>query len=352
MFYKIKDVSVFELKKIMSFGLGISLVVVLSIASSYLAGIGWIETLGLSTLTIAILLGIFIGNTFFGHIATYTDKGVDLSKNTLLRLGIILYGFRITFQQIISVGWSGLVVAVLMIACTFSLAIMLGAKVFKLDTQTAILIGAGSSICGAAAIMATEPIIKGQAHKVSVAVATVVVFGTLAMFIYPLLYPYLGLSEHNYGIFVGASIHEVAQVVVAGKSVGDAAAATAVIEKMLRVMLLAPFLMILPYLVKINHQADGHSKSPITIPWFAVFFIVAALINSLVVIPEVVLTFINGLDTLLLTMAMVALGLRTHLGAIKQAGIKPLLLAGCLFLFLLVGGLIINEVILYLVSGY
>lgn len=332
----------------MNYGVGISFVVVLSIASSYLAALGWLEKLGLSTLTIAILLGIFIGNTLFSRIATYTDKGVDLSKNTLLRLGIILYGFRITFQQIMSVGWSGLVIALLMIACTFSLAIILGTKVFKLDTQTAILIGAGSSICGAAAIMATEPIIKGQAHKVSVAVATVVVFGTLAMFIYPLLYPYLGLSEHNYGIFVGASIHEVAQVVVAGKSVGDVAAATAVIEKMLRVMLLAPFLMILPSLVVKNHHADSHIKSPITISWFAVFFIVAALINSLVVIPEVVLTFINGLDTLLLTMAMVALGLRTHIGAIRQAGIKPLLLAGCLFLFLLVGGLIINETIIYL----
>jgi len=227
-----------------------------------------------------------------------------------------------------------------MIVSTFLIAYLLGTKVFKLDRQTAILIGAGSSICGAAAILATEPVIRAPAHKVTIAVATVVVFGTISMLIYPLLYPYLGLTEHAYGIFAGSTIHEVAQVVVAGHSISDAAAGTAVIEKMLRVMLLAPFLLVLSFVVQ--GKKEGHKQS-ITIPWFAFLFIAVSGINSLNIIPTALTNLFIQLDTILLTMAMAALGLRTHLGAIRQAGVKPLLLAAILFVFLIIGGLYINE---------
>src|SRR5690606_39395911 len=122
--------------------------------------------------------------------------------------------------------------------------------------ETAMLIGAGSAICGAAAVMATEPVVRAQAHKVSVAVATVVVFGTAGMFLYPWLYPHLGLGEHAFGVYAGSTIHEVAQVVVAGRAVGDAAGAAAVIVKMLRVMLLAQFLLVLSSLLS-REAGDG-----------------------------------------------------------------------------------------------
>jgi uncharacterized integral membrane protein (TIGR00698 family) len=235
-----------------------------------------------------------------------------------------------------------------MLTGTFLLAIQLGKRVFKLDEQTTILIGAGSSICGAAAVMATEPVIKAQAHKVSVAVATVVVFGTLSMFAYPLLFEYMGLSEHAYGMFVGSTIHEVAQVVAAGSAISTNAADTAVIEKMLRVMMLAPFLLCLSLWQRkksniANTLVNGNtSKNNITIPWFAVLFIVASGIHSASFIPQATTHTIVSLDNILLTIAMVALGLRTHIGAISQAGAKPLLLAGCLFMFLTLGGYAIN----------
>src|SRR5690606_4928314 len=120
-----------------------------------------------------------------------------------------------------------------------------GSRAWRLDRQTAMRIGGGSAFGGAAAVMGAEPVIRGQAHKVTVAVATVVVFGTLAMFIYPLLYPLAGMSEQAFGVYAGSTIHEVAQVVAAGSAVGEAAASTAVIEKMMRVMMLAPFLVLL-----------------------------------------------------------------------------------------------------------
>ena len=326
--------------------LGMLLVVVLAGASVALSKLPIMQSAQFSSLTIGIVLGIIVGNSVFAHIATRTDVGVDYAKSILLKAGVILFGFRITFAQVAGVGWHGLLTDIVMLLGTFILAVQLGKRVFKLDEQTTILIGAGSSICGAAAVMATEPVIKAQAHKVSVAVATVVVFGTLSMFAYPIMFEYMGLSEHAYGIFVGSTIHEVAQVVAAGTAVSANAADTAVIEKMLRVMMLAPFLVGLSFWQSKKHAninaQGGEQKAGVTIPWFAVLFIVASGIHSLSVIPQGGKNAIVWFDNILLTIAMVALGLRTHVGAIRQAGIKPLLLAGCLFLFLTLGGFAIN----------
>jgi uncharacterized integral membrane protein (TIGR00698 family) len=283
-------------------------------------------------------------------VAAHTATGVDFSKSTLLRAGIILYGFRITFQQIGQVGWAGVLIDVLMVGLTFLIAVYVGTRAFRLDRQTAMLIGAGSAICGAAAVMATEPIVRGQAHKVSVAVATVVVFGTLAMFTYPLLYTHLGLSQHAFGIFAGSTIHEVAQVIAAGKSVSDEVAGIAVIEKMLRVMMLAPFLLLLSA-AQASRGSGGHAvgdgagTARAYVPWFALLFIAASATNSLQLLPAGFVSWLVQLDTLLLAMAMAALGLRTHVGAIRQAGVKPLLLAATLFIFLAAGGYAVNRMV-------
>jgi uncharacterized integral membrane protein (TIGR00698 family) len=328
------------------FALGLALVGVIAAVSIWGAGMPAVQQLGISALTLAIVIGIALGNTVFPKIAPMSADGVEFSKAKLLRLGIILYGFRITFQQIGDIGWAGILIDVLIIATTFTLAVQVGTRVFGLDRQTAMLIGAGSSICGAAAVMATEPVVRGQAHKVSVAVATVVIFGTLGMFVYPLLYPYLGLSETAYGLYAGSTIHEVAQVVVAGRAVGEQAASFAVIEKMLRVMMLAPFLVILSSRMDAGAEgAAASGKRKITIPWFALLFIVMAGVNSLHLVPAPLVAAILQVDTVLLAMAMAALGLRTHVGAIKQAGSKPILLASLLFVFLMTGGYVINRVV-------
>jgi uncharacterized integral membrane protein (TIGR00698 family) len=133
-------------------------------------------------------------------------------------------------------------------------------------------------------------------------------------------------------------------VVVAGKSVSEHAASAAVIEKMLRVMMLAPFLVILSSRLNNEDSAAGKGNG-IVIPWFAVLFIVASGVNSLQVLPAVVVESIVRVDTVLLAMAMGALGLRTHIGAIRQAGLKPILLACVLFAFLMGGGYVINQAV-------
>jgi uncharacterized integral membrane protein (TIGR00698 family) len=228
-------------------------------------------------LTLAIVFGIAIGNSPVSRMAPVYASGVDFSKTVLLRLGITLYGFRISFQGIALVGWQGVLLSAIMVAVTFALAMQLGTRLFKLDRETTMFIGAGSAICGAATVMAAAPVIKGPAHKVSVAVATVVVFGTLGMFLYPLIYPLLGLSEQAYGMFVGSTVHEVAQVVVAGEAISANAATTAVIVKMVRVMMLVPFLLLLSCHLRVREQKSESVGAchRITIPWFALLFLIA-----------------------------------------------------------------------------
>ncbi|WP_312978417.1 YeiH family protein [Atlantibacter sp.] len=305
---------------------------------------------GFSALTLAILAGMVIGNTLYPKIWQQCDGGVLFAKQHLLRLGIILYGFRLTFSQIAEVGVSGIVIDILTLSSTFLLACFLGQKIFGLDRQTSWLIGAGSSICGAAAILATEPVIKAEPSKVTVAVATVVIFGTLAIFIYPLMYPLLAhwFSPENYGIFIGSTMHEVAQVVAAGHAISPDAENSAVIAKMLRVMMLAPFLIFLAARVKQLTPAGSAQTGKITIPWFAVLFILVAIFNSFHLLPVALVQALIILDTVLLAMAMAALGLTTHINALKKAGAKPLVMALMLFGWLIIGGGAINLAVHHL----
>ncbi|BET40291.1 YeiH family protein [Atlantibacter hermannii] len=299
---------------------------------------------GFSALTVAILAGMIVGNTVYPKIWQHCDGGVLFAKQYLLRLGIILYGFRLTFSQIAEVGVSGIMIDILTLSSTFLLACVIGQKVFGLDRQTSWLIGAGSSICGAAAILATEPVIKAEPSKVTVAVATVVIFGTLAIFLYPMMYPLLAhwFSPDSYGIFIGSTMHEVAQVVAAGHAISPEAENAAVIAKMLRVMMLAPFLIFLAARVKQLAPAGSAQTGKITIPWFAVLFILVAVFNSFHLLPGALVQALITLDTVLLAMAMAALGLTTHVSALKKAGAKPLVMALILFIWLIVGGGAIN----------
>ncbi|EOD2834333.1 YeiH family protein [Raoultella ornithinolytica] len=326
---------------------GLALTAVLTGAALWAGSFSAIAGAGFSALTLAILFGMVIGNTIYPKLWQSCDGGVIFAKQHLLRLGIILYGFRLTFAQIADVGVSGITIDVLTLTSTFFIACYLGQKVFGLDKHTSWLIGAGSSICGAAAILATEPVVKAEASKVTVAVATVVIFGTLAIFLYPAMYPMLAhwFTPEAYGIYMGSTMHEVAQVVAAGHAISPDAENAAVIAKMLRVMMLAPFLLFMATRVKQLAPEGQGEKSKITIPWFAILFILVAVFNSFHLLPKPVVDMLVTLDTVLLAMAMAALGLTTHVSALKKAGAKPLLMALILFVWLIVGGGAINLVI-------
>lgn len=336
---------------------GLLLCLGLALAAMQLGKLSWLASHGFSALTVAIVLGMVVGNSFYGSIAVASDAGVIFSKQKLLRAGVVLYGLRLTLQDIGHVGIAGAIIDAMVLCSTFGIACFLGIKVFKMDRETAMLVGAGSAICGAAAVMATEPVLKARAEKVTVAVSTVVVFGTLAIFVYPLLNTlnqHLGFAPYGsneFGIYIGSTVHEVAQVVAAARSVGGEAANSAVIAKMVRVMMLALFLIALSaWLARDDRRKAGVAgqvtKSKITIPWFAFMFVGVVLINSVVLLPRSFVDFALEFDTLLLAMAMGALGLTTCVSSIRKAGVKPLMLAAILFLWLIAGGAAINSLVI------
>lgn len=316
---------------------GILFVALFALASFYLAEIPTLNKLGISSLVIAILLGIVYSNTLRHRLPTEWTAGIHFSAKKLLRLAIILYGFRVSFQQIAMVGTEGLFIDLLVVCSTLCIGTWVGVKLFKLDRDLALLISSGSAICGAAAVLAVEDTLKSEPFKAAIAVATVVLFGTIAMFLYPFLQHagILGFSQTDYGIFTGASIHEVAQALVAGTNVSSEAGNIAVIVKMTRVLLLVPVLLFLSvYLNRALNNPANVKQNSLTIPWFAIAFAVIIGFNSLHLLPTSILNFINRIDAFLLTMAMAAIGIETNLNKIKHVGLKPLYLAMFLFAWL------------------
>lgn len=319
---------------------GLLLVAGLACLAWGMAAMPWAMSWHVSALTLSILLGMALGNTLYPKIEGRAHQGVQVAKTLLLRAGIVLYGFRITLQDIQTVGMNAIVADAIMLISTFLLTCWVGIRWLKIDRQIVQMTAAGCSICGAAAIMATAPVVKAESHKVAVAVALIVIFGTLCLFLYPMLYVHLNhyLSDHQFGIYIGSSVHEVAQVYAAGSNINSTVADTAVISKMIRVMMLAPFLLLLSYFLQ---QEQGEQKR-VMVPWFAVWFVLVAVFNSFNLLPLSLVSVLVQLDTFLLMMAMAALGLTTQWRAIQQAGVKPLLLGTLVCLWLIVGGFGVN----------
>lgn len=317
---------------------GILLVAIIALLALLLSKIPAIHALAISPLIIGILLGIIFANTLRRFMPHTWQPGVLFSAKTLLRIAIVFYGFRITFQQIASVGVEGLTLSIIMLTSTMVIGAIVGIKLLKLDIHTSILIASGSAVCGAAAVLATEDVLKSEPHKTAIAISTVVLFGTISLFLFPILYKsgILQMDFTQYGLYVGSSVHEVAQVVAAGNAVSPISSDTAIIVKMTRVMLIAPMLLILGLFL--SKMSNTKSQKKLVVPWFAVLFIVVAGFNSLDLLPIQTVSWINHVDTFLLTMAMTALGMDTQLSKFKQAGLKPVLLAVILFVWLVFGG--------------
>jgi uncharacterized integral membrane protein (TIGR00698 family) len=315
----------------------------------------WMREHGIGVLTLAIVAGIAFGNTGYARVASAAEPGVQFARQTLLRVGIVLYGFRVSLADLAQVGAGGAIVDALVLASTFGLAAWFGVRILKLDRETALLVGAGNAICGAAAVMATGPVLRARSEQAAVAVATVVVFGTLAMFAYPALYGFLqawhpdAVSSHAFGIYTGSTIHEVAQVVAAGRSLGEDGAHAAVVAKMIRVMMLAPFLLILSAVLARRPRGMPSSSDVaprVVVPWFAFIFIAVIVLHSVAPVGEETLRRIATLDDLLLATAMAALGFTTRFAAIRRAGGRCLALAAVLFAWLTLGGAAINWLVL------
>ena len=304
-------------------------------------------------------MGIFYANTLHNQTPKEWQSGITFSGKKILRFAIVIYGFRITFQQIAEVGMDGFLVSLIMLSSTLIIGSWLGTKVFGMEKDTSILTASGAAVCGAAAVLATEPVLKAEEYKTAIAVSMVVLFGTISMFLYPVLYTtiienatgFLHMSAREFGIYVGGTIHEVAQVVAVPASVPGAPtemADAAVIVKMTRVIMIAPMLIVLGlYLAWDAKRAGGarDEKMKLVIPWFAVYFIMVAGFNSLHLVPQNIVDIINEIDTFLLTMAMTALGMGTIFAKFKGLGLAPIYTALSMFVWLVIGGFMITKLV-------
>ena len=334
--------------------IGILIVTTIALLATLLSTLSLVKDLGFSPLVVGIVIGIFYANTLSKSQPKEWGSGIEFSAKKILRFAIVIYGFRVTISQILDVGLEGFLMSLFMVVSTFLIGTYAGLRLFGLDRDTAMLTASGASVCGAAAVLATEPVLKAKEHKVAIAVSMVVLFGTIAMFLYPFLYSlifskvtgFFHLSPEEFGIYVGGSIHEVAQVVAVSTLNGadTAMAHNGVIVKLTRVLLIAPMLIILSiYLSK--SSKNSKEKMEIVIPWFAVYFIFVVIFNSFELLPKNLVDTINTVDTFLLTMAMSALGMQTDFKKFRGFGLAPFYTALVMFIWLVVGGFLAIKVI-------
>lgn len=328
---------------------GVLLMTLFSCAAFYIGDMDFVKRLSFSPMIVGIVLGMLYANSLRNNLPDTWVPGIQFCSKRVLRLGIILYGFRLTFQDVTAVGLPAIMVDAVIVATTIGIGIGAG-KLLRMDKEIALLTSVGSAICGAAAVLGTESTIKVKPYKTAVAVATVVIFGTLSMFLYPVAYRsgLVALSPEQMGIFTGSTVHEVAHVVGAGNAMGKAVSDTAIIVKMIRVMMLVPVLFVIGYFAtRTAARANGGTSiAKVSIPWFAVLFLVVIGFNSFDLLPESVVSFINTFDTFLLTMAMTALGAETSIDKFKRAGAKPFVLALILYCWLVLAGYLMVTAIL------
>lgn len=319
---------------------GVLVALALALAAIGLAHLPLLARWQLSALTGAIVLGMGIGNLGGDRLSPRLAPGLHFAQRHLLRAGVVLYGLRLSFQDVIAVGLPGLAFDLIVVVSTLLLGTWAGRRWFGLDRDTALLVASGSAICGAAAVLAVERVIRPDASKVAIAVASVVLFGTLNIFLYPQMYPYLGLDQAAFGLYTGATVHEVAQVVAIGSAISPETADAAVIVKLTRVLMLVPVLLVLGW-----REAKVGGERAMVIPWFAFGFLAVVALNSLVTIPVAWKDALLALDILLLSMAMAALGMDTRIDRLRALGVRPLLLAGTLFFWLTAGGYLLVRML-------
>lgn len=256
--------------------------------------------------------------------------GLAFATRPVLRTGIVLLGLQVTLAEIAGLGGGAFAVAALTLGATY-LAVVLAGRLLGVSLPLTQLIAAGTAVCGASAVVAANAVARGSDADVGYAVASVTLFGTLAMLALPLLAGPLGMDPVAYGIWTGAGIHEVAQVTAAAFQMGPEAGQSGTITKLIRVMLLAP--LVLAMALMAGRSAAGSTIGGVQFPWFVMGFVVLAGANGLVELPENALALAGLAATLFMSTGLAAMGLSMDLRDLRRRGIAPLGLGafGCVF---------------------
>ncbi|MBR1130835.1 YeiH family protein [Bradyrhizobium iriomotense] len=285
-----------------------------------------------SPMMLAMLIGLTLNNVV-GQSALLRD-GILFSQRRLLRIAIVLLGLQLTFAEISRLGTTGLAILVAGLASTFVFTVHV-ARLLGVEEKLAKLIAAGTCVCGASAVVAANAVLRGKEEDVTYAVASVTIFGTVAMLLFPLLPQLLHLNAREFGLWTGSSVHEVAQVVAASFQHGQIAGEMGTIAKLSRVMMLAPLVLAMGLLSRGRDQAGTETprRAPAA-PWFVFGFVAATCINSIVTIPVGLKSNLIWLTTFLLTAALAAMGMHTDLSKLRSRGFRPALLGSLASLFI------------------
>ena len=293
--------------------------------------------------TVAVALGALLVNLRW--IPDRASPGLTFASKKLLRVAVVLLGFALSLRQVAELGGPGLVVVLVTVAAAFFGTLAL-ARLLRVRSATGLLVATGFSICGASAIAAMEPLAKGKKDDTAVSVALVTLCGSLAILVLPLLRHPLGLEDPlAFGQWVGASVHDVGQVVATGNTV-PGSLESAVIVKLTRVILLAPLVFGVGLYLHRRHTSElaPSGKRPALVPLFVACFIGAIVLNSVVTLPESFLEVASRVQELLLAVALFALGTGIHWQVMRRAGGRPLLLG--LLSWLLVAGVAYAGVVI------
>lgn len=287
----------------------------------------------LSALILAIALGIAVRNTV--GVRPSMQPGITFALKKILRLAIVLLGLQLSLGEVAQVGVRGAAIVTLALVCTFLFTEFAGRRL-GVNAKLARLIAAGTSICGASAVIATNVVTEGRDEDVAYAVAMVTVFGTISMFAYPLLPALLHLSPHAFGVWAGSSIHEIAQVVAATFQDGKGAGEFGTISKLTRIALLAPVVIVLGTMGAMRERANGarFDVRRVQVPWFVLGFVAVIVVNSLGLVPSGLREALVWIDGFLLAVSLAAMGLETSLANLRREGLKPLLLGTAAWLFI------------------
>ena len=284
----------------------------------------------ISPLVTAVVLGALTSN--LGWLPENCRVGLGFAARNLLRLGIVLLGLQLSFSQVRELGAPGLALVIVVVAATFTGTQWLGKKV-GLSPGLSLLVATGFSICGASAIAAMRPVSDADDDDMAYAIALVTICGTLAIFLLPVIGELIGFSGAQFGSWVGASVHDVAQTVATAASGNDDAQDAAIVVKLTRVMLLAPLVAAVSFTrrQKLNRTSATDSKTqkaklPPIVPLFVVGFIAAISINSSFNLPSEFLSNVKWLEKSLLACALVGLGAGVDARKLRRVGSRPLAL--------------------------
>lgn len=287
------------------------------------------DTLHVGPLLLVILLGMAIGSVI--RLPGWTLPGIRVAQRPLLRWAVAGLGLRLSLGEIARIGAPALAVVVVSTFAALLFAWWLG-KRLGVGEKLAVLLGVGGAICGASAVVAADSVVQAERRDSALALGVITLLGTIGIVAYPWAGQALGMGDFLYGVWNGASLHEMAQVVAAGAGFSPGAVEVATVVKLVRICLLAPVVFWLAWRARAA-GAEAHARVSI-VPWFLVAFVAFAALNSLGGIPRDVLEPARRFDLWLLCVGMAGVGLQTRFSDLAEAGPRPIVVGAAQWLFL------------------